>query len=57
MQTLIDILENETVVIPGKVLSNGNLDPKVVVAALKFSETAKAELKKLVEIVFHCRFS
>lgn len=38
--------ENETVVIPGKVLSNGNLDHKVVVAALKFSETAKAEIEK-----------
>ena len=38
--------ENDTVVIPGKVLSNGSLDHKVEVAALKFSEAAKAEIEK-----------
>ncbi|WP_461462955.1 50S ribosomal protein L18e [Methanobrevibacter sp.] len=32
--------EDEVVLVPGKVLSNGNLDKKVTVAALKFSETA-----------------
>ena len=37
---------DETVVVPGKVLSNGSLDHKVEVAALKFSEAAKAEIEK-----------
>lgn len=38
--------DGETVVIPGKVLSDGNLDHKVTVAALGFTKTAEAKLAK-----------
>ena len=37
---------DETVLIPGKVLSDGNLDHKVNVAALKFSKTAQEKIEK-----------
>ncbi len=33
--------ENQTVLVPGKVLSNGKLDHEVSIAALKFSKTAQ----------------
>ena len=36
--------DNETVIIPGKVLSQGNLDKKVKVVALNFSQKAKEKL-------------
>lgn len=36
--------ENDTIVVPGKVLSDGELDHKVVVAAFKFSENAKEKI-------------
>ena len=40
------IREGETAVIPGKVLSNGELTKKVTIAAYKFSETAKEKINK-----------
>ena len=36
--------EGEIIVVPGKVLSVGNLDKKVTVAAYKFSSEAKAKI-------------
>lgn len=36
----------DTIVIPGKVLSQGNLSKKVRIAALSFSEKAKNKLKE-----------
>jgi len=38
--------ENETVVVPGKILGSGVLDHKVTVAAYAFSEGALEKLKK-----------
>ncbi len=38
--------DNETIIVPGKVLGTGILDHKVVVAALSFSESAKKEIEK-----------
>ncbi len=35
---------NETVIVPGKVLSNGDLPHKVTVAALNFSKQAKEKI-------------
>lgn len=40
---------DETVLVPGKVLSNGDLTEKVNVAAFKFSQKAQKKLKVLVE--------
>lgn len=40
----------ETVIIPGKVLSDGELDHEVTVAAWKFSEGAKKKLKNAITI-------
>jgi large subunit ribosomal protein L18e len=37
--------ENEVVLVPGKVLSNGNLDKKVTVAALNFSSKAQEKIE------------
>ncbi len=37
---------DETVVVPGKVLSNGELNHKVTVAALSFSTKAKEKISK-----------
>jgi len=37
--------EGETVIVPGKVLGDGEIDHKVNVAAYKFSENAKNKLK------------
>ena len=37
--------ENSTVVVPGKVLGDGELKKRVMVAAFSFSETAKQKLK------------
>jgi large subunit ribosomal protein L18e len=38
--------ENETIVVPGKVLSSGTLDHKVNVAAFAFSTSAKETIEK-----------
>ena len=40
-------VEGETVVIPGKVLSDGKLDHKVTIAALGFTKNAEAKIEKL----------
>ncbi len=36
--------ENETIIVPGKVLATGNIDHKITVAAFKFSEQAKEKI-------------
>jgi len=36
----------ETIVVPGKVLSDGDIEKKIKIAALNFSEQAKEKLKK-----------
>ena len=38
--------ENETVIVPGKVLSVGELDHNVVIAAFSFSNTALEKINK-----------
>jgi len=38
--------EGETVLVPGKVLSQGELDKKIKIAALNFSEKAKEKIIK-----------
>lgn len=38
--------EKETALIPGKVLSNGNLTKKVTIAAWSFSEKSQEKIKK-----------
>lgn len=38
--------ENETIIVPGKVLGTGKLNHKVKVAAWKFSKTAKDKIKE-----------
>jgi large subunit ribosomal protein L18e len=38
--------ENETIVVPGKVLGTGNVDKAVTVAALSFSETARKKIEE-----------
>jgi large subunit ribosomal protein L18e len=38
--------EKETALIPGKVLSNGNLTKKITIAAYSFSEKSKEKIKK-----------
>lgn len=45
INSLEGLKDNEIVVVPGKVLSQGNLDKKIKVAALSFSEKAKEKLK------------
>jgi large subunit ribosomal protein L18e len=37
-------IEDETVIVPGKVLSSGNIEHKVIVAALGFSDSAKEKI-------------
>ncbi|MDI6807050.1 MAG: 50S ribosomal protein L18e [Candidatus Aenigmarchaeota archaeon] len=39
--------KNDTVIVPGKVLSSGELTKTVNIAAWKFSEKAKEKIKKL----------
>lgn len=41
------IKDEKIIVVPGKVLSQGELDKKIKIAALGFSEKAKEKLKKL----------
>ena len=44
--------EGDTIVVPGKVLSKGDVSKKIRIAALSFSEKAKGKLKdKKCEIV------
>ena len=38
--------ENETVLIPGKVLSTGNLSKKITIAAWSFSDKSQEKIKK-----------
>jgi large subunit ribosomal protein L18e len=38
---------NETVIVPGKVLANGELNHKLKVAAFRFSEKAKEKLESM----------
>lgn len=40
------VKEGENVVVPGKILSQGEIDKKIKIIALGFSETAKEKLKK-----------
>ena len=40
------ILEKETALVPGKVLSNGNLTKKVSIAAWSFSDKSHEKIKK-----------
>ena len=42
--------EGDTVVVPGKVLSFGEIDHKITVAALCFSEKAKEKIKNTMTI-------
>jgi len=42
--------ENETAIIPGKVLSLGHLDKKITVAAFQFSEAAKKKIHSTISI-------
>jgi large subunit ribosomal protein L18e len=38
--------EGDTIIVPGKVLSEGNVDKKIRIVALNFSEKAREKLKK-----------
>ena len=38
--------ENETVVVPGKVLGSGSINHGIVIAAFAFSENAKVQIEK-----------
>ena len=38
--------ENETIIVPGKVLGSGILDHKLIISAYQFSESAKEKLAK-----------
>jgi len=40
------ILDKETALVPGKVLSNGNLTKKISIAAWSFSEKSQEKIKK-----------
>jgi large subunit ribosomal protein L18e len=40
------VRENETALIPGKVLSKGDLTKKITIAALNFSKEAKEKINK-----------
>ncbi|MFH1376687.1 MAG: 50S ribosomal protein L18e [Candidatus Woesearchaeota archaeon] len=42
--------DKEIVIVPGKVLGNGELDHDVTIAALKFTEPAKKKLKNTLTI-------
>ncbi len=42
----INQLKSETIIVPGKVLSIGNIKKKKKIIALSFSESAKEKLKK-----------
>jgi len=38
--------ENETIVVPGKVLGSGSLSHKLTIAAFQYSDSAKEKLEK-----------
>ncbi|MBD3164001.1 50S ribosomal protein L18e [Candidatus Woesearchaeota archaeon] len=38
--------ENETIIVPGKVLGGGDIDHKITISALKFSRGALSKLEK-----------
>ena len=38
--------ENETIIVPGKVLAGGDLGQKLTIAAFKFSDSAKDKIEK-----------
>jgi large subunit ribosomal protein L18e len=40
------IKEGDTIIVPGKVLSEGNVNKKIRIVALNFSEKAREKLKK-----------
>src|SRR3989344_9158997 len=42
--------ENDTIIVPGKVLCSGDLDHKVTVAAFNFSESARKKIKDILTI-------
>ena len=42
--------DNETIIVPGKVLGTGSLTKKVIVSAFQFSESAKKKLKDFISI-------
>ena len=42
--------ENDTIIVPGKVLGSGDLDHKVTVAAFNFSENARKKIKDILTI-------
>jgi len=42
--------EGETAIIPGKVLSIGNIDKKITIAAYQFSEAAKKKISQTITI-------
>jgi len=47
LDKLNDLGDNvKTIVIPGKILSQGNLEKKIKIVALNFSEKAKEKIKK-----------
>lgn len=47
------VKEGETIVVPGKILSAGELNKKIKIVALKFSEKAKEKiLKNKCELVY-----
>jgi len=39
--------ENDTVIVPGKVLGGGNISKKITIAAWRFSESAKKKLENI----------
>jgi large subunit ribosomal protein L18e len=41
-----EVKDGEKIIIPGKILGNGNIDKKITVIALAFSAGAKEKLKK-----------
>ena len=43
--------DGETIIIPGKILSKGNLDHKLTIAAFKFSKKAKEKLIKKADLL------
>ena len=42
--------DNETIIVPGKVLGTGDIDHKVNVAAFQFSETAKQKINAMSNV-------
>lgn len=42
--------DKETIIVPGKVLGDGEIKKDVIIAALKFSDSAKGKLKKTLTI-------